>query len=192
VSDPYLDASSGVLRNRLGLTDEAELQEAETKLSMVRDVQIARETVPGRYDFAHLRRFHRRLFSDVYPWAGKVRTVDIAKEGTYFCAAVHIESYATETVFPKMREHDFLRGLDHQQTVDALAELLGDVNALHPFREGNGRTQRAFFRQMASAAGWRLDLSALSAEENIVASAAAMAGNFEPMAAMLGPALTRL
>ena len=101
--DPYLDPTSGVLRNKLGLTDAAELQQAETRLSMLRDVQLAQQTLPGRYDLEHLRRMHRRLFGDVYPWAGKVRTVDIIKGGTRFCAAVHIHTYATGTVSPKVR-----------------------------------------------------------------------------------------
>lgn len=187
MNDPYLDSATGVLRNKLNLADADLLQEAETRLSMVRDFEIARETVPGRYDLGHLRRFHRRLFGDVYPWAGQLRTVDIWKGSSYFCAAVHIEAYANERVFPRVVAFDYLRGLDRQSVITALAELLAEVNALHPFREGNGRTQRAFLRQLAGAAGWRLDWSNLSPTDNATACENAMRGDSALLEGVLDP-----
>ena len=59
--------------------------------------------------------------------------------------------------------------MDHEHTVAALAEVLTEVNALHPFREGNGRAQRAFFRQLVAAAGWRLDWSGVDPRDNATA-----------------------
>ncbi len=82
--DPYLDPAGGVLRNRLGITDAGELARAEAALSASRIVDLERRRLPGRYDLAHLRAFHRLILGDVYDWAGELRTVSIAK-GSVFC-----------------------------------------------------------------------------------------------------------
>jgi fido (protein-threonine AMPylation protein) len=76
--DPYLDPASGVLHNRLGITDAGELAQAEAALSASRIVDLERRRLPGRYDLAHLRAFHRLILGDVYDWAGELRTVSFA------------------------------------------------------------------------------------------------------------------
>jgi cell filamentation protein len=81
--DPYRDAGSGVLRNRLGITDPNELEVAEADFSAVRLAGLQQRPLPGDYDLAHMQRFHERIFGDVYPWAGQLRTVVIAKGGTF-------------------------------------------------------------------------------------------------------------
>jgi cell filamentation protein len=144
--DPYLDPASGVLRNVLGITDAQELSQVEAALTASRLVDLERHRLPGRYDLTHLRAFHRYIFGDVYDWAGQLRTVSIAKGGEVFCLPQYLESYATD-VFGRLAATDRLRGLPRERFISQLAELLGDVNALHPFREGNGRTQRAFLSQ---------------------------------------------
>jgi cell filamentation protein len=187
VTDPYVDPSTGVLKNKLGLTEKEALRLAEVQITTVRDIEMAIKPLPGVYDLKHLCAFHRRLFGDVYAWAGKPRTVDIAKGSTKFCLAMHLESYASNTVFPMIKDHDYLRGLDQGQTVQTLAALLAEVNVLHPFRDGNGRTQRAFFRQMAAAAGWHIDWAAADPHENVKACAEAWAGSNGPLEQMLTP-----
>jgi len=106
---------------------------------------------------------HRQAFGDIYDWAGQVRTVSIAK-GSMFCRPQFIEP-ATAEICQQLRDENFLRGLARVHFVDRVHFLawvyflarvtryLGEVNAVHPFREGNGRTQRAFFGQLAAAAG---------------------------------------
>ena len=83
--DPFLDPRTGVFRNRLGITDRAELAAAERTLTGVRVDQLRRRRVAGRYDLDHLRAFHWTIFQDVYPWAGQLRTVLIVKAGASFC-----------------------------------------------------------------------------------------------------------
>lgn len=85
--DPYLDPDSGVLRNRLGITDAAELVQVEAALTGSRLIDLERRRLPGRYDLAHLQVFHRYIFGDVYDWAGELRTVTIAK-GEVFPAPI--------------------------------------------------------------------------------------------------------
>ena len=87
--DPYLDPASGVLRNLLGITDAAELARAEVALSASRLIDLERRRLPGGYDLAHLRGFHRYILGDVYGWAGELRTVTISK-GSLFCLPQHL------------------------------------------------------------------------------------------------------
>ncbi len=182
-ADPYVDPASGVLRNLLGITDAKELSQAEAALTASRLIDLERRRLLGSYDLAHLRAFHRYIFADVYEWAGQLRTVSIAKGSEVFCLPQH-QPYAAD-VFGRLSAADRLRGLARDRFISWLAEFLGDVNALHPFREGNGRTQRAFFSQLAHDAGHHIDWVRMNPEENESASVAAHRGNLEPLRAML-------
>lgn len=88
----------------------------------------------------------------------------------------HIESFADHT-FTRLAAADYLRGLDRAEFIDGLTELLGDLNALHPFRDGNGRTQRAFCGQLARHAGHQLRWAPMDPAENITASRASLRGD---------------
>lgn len=149
--DPYLDPASGVLRNNLGLTDPLECDFAETRLSTMRVEQLALAPLPGLYDLDHLRAFHRRIFGDFYPWAGELRRVNIGKSAL-FAAWQQVEPYAVG-VFDGLKEERYLRDLPRDAFLDRFTHYFAEVNAVHPFREGNGRAQRAFFRQLAREAG---------------------------------------
>lgn len=181
--DPYTDPLSGVLRNRLGITDRDRLQQVEAALSRAALAELALHDLPGSYDMPHLQAFHRELFDDLYPWAGSVRTVWIAKTDA-FCPPQHIESYAA-AVFGSLAKEHHLRGLDRAAFVERVTHYFAEVNAIHPFREGNGRTQRAFFRQLSSRAGWAIDWTALDPEENVTASAASLRGDNGPLRMLL-------
>jgi cell filamentation protein len=162
--DPYLDLDTGVLRNRLGISDRAELTRAEADLTASRLYDLQRTRLTGDYDLDHLRSFHRVIFGDVYDWAGELRTVSIGRGGL-FCLPGDLLSFGSE-VFGRLAYAQYLRGLDRERFVDRLADLLADVNFLHPFREGNGRTQRAFLAQLAR-----------DPTTNVAASAAALRGD---------------
>jgi cell filamentation protein len=181
--DPYLDLESGVLRNRLDLTDPNALARAEAELVATRIAAIDRSGVPGGYDLPHLQAFHWHLFGDVYTWAGQLRTVRIGK-GRAFCPPEDLQARGA-AIFDVLAAAEHLRGLDRAGTVAALAELLAAVNDLHPFREGNGRTQRAFVGQLAQDRGYRIRWDGLDANENISASRAAAAGDLAPLRTLL-------
>ena len=181
--DPYADPVTGVLRNKLGLSTAAELEAAEREITHAALILLRETPVRPAYDLAHLCEVHRRIFGDIYDWAGQVRTVAIAK-GAMFCLPQYIEPAATE-IFRLLRSDNFLRGLKRGLFIDRLTYYLGEVNAVHPFREGNGRTQRAFFEQLADDAGFTLAWQRLDADRNIAASVAIMRGDPEPMRKML-------
>ena len=172
-----------MLRNRLGLGTAGELETAEREITHAALIYLKETPVQPSYDLQHLRVIHRRIFGDIYEWAGQLRTVAIAK-GTWFCLPQYIESAAADA-FRSLHGENLLRGLPRDAFTDRLAYYLGEVNAIHPFREGNGRAQRAFFGQLASDAGFILDWQHLDADRNIAASAAIMHGDPTLMRKML-------
>lgn len=173
--DPYVDPQTGVLRNNLGIQDPERLHQVEADLTFVALADLGERILPGGYDLAHLQRFHGEIFGELYPWAGQIRTVSIARSDI-FCLPQHIEAYASE-VFSALHKDRQLRGLRREAFLDRLAHYMAEVNAIHPFREGNGRTQRAFFRQLGLEAGWLIDWSRLDPEENDSASMLSLRGD---------------
>ncbi len=182
--DPY-SGVDGVLINRLGLTDAGALRRAEADLSFAALLRLATRPVPGGYDLEHLRAFHRQIFGAVYPWAGELRTVDIARTPRdRFCHWAYIPEQSV-LIFRALAAERLLTGLARGAFVARLAYYYGEINAIHPFREGNGRAQRAFLAQLAREAGWRLAWTALDPAGNDHASAAALHGDLGPLTALL-------
>ena len=182
--DPDLDLESGVLRNVLGISDPDALARVEAELSALALTELALIPLPGDYDLAHLRAFHRRIFQEIYPFAGEIRAVAMGRAGQLFCPPQEIRP-RVEAVFVRLAARDHLRGLGREEFLDALTELYGVLNFIHPHREGNGRTQRAFLAQLARDAGHRLTWTAMDRAENTAASRAANVGDLAPLRAML-------
>jgi cell filamentation protein, protein adenylyltransferase len=107
-----------------------------------------------------------------------------------FCLPQHIEMYSAE-VFARLAKERYLRGLNRDSFLDRLTHYLAEVNAIHPFREGNGRTQRAFFRQLGYEAGWHVDWSNLDPDGNEQASMASLRGDNSPLRDLLDALVTR-
>jgi cell filamentation protein len=175
--DPYLEPASGILRNRLGITTQQALDVAEADLVEARRAQMIARPVKVTGDLRQLQAIHGQLFQDVYDWAGQLRTVDIRK-GTdpaaeFFMPVSRLES-AAGFAFAELADDHQLHGLDRDRFVARLAHHYDQVNYLHPFREGNGRTQRIFWTQIAAGAGFDLDWSRVTGAENDQASRAAM------------------
>lgn len=187
-ADPYVYPDTDVLRNRLGIRDAADLAEQEAALSAIRIAQLERRFIPGGYDLAHLQATHRHIFGDVYPWAGELRTVRISKGGDLFALPEHIEPYL-RTLFAELADEDSLRGLGRERFVERLAHYYAELNAVHPFREGNGRVQRAFLGQIAKAAGHPIAWVRLDAERNVHVARESHKGRDSPLREMLNDLL---
>jgi cell filamentation protein len=169
--------------NKLGLNTTTALEAAEREITHAALILLDESPVHPSYDLSHLKEIHKRIFGDIYEWAGQIRTVAIAK-GAMFCLPQYIDSSAA-VIFRELHDEECLRGLRRNACVGRLAYYLGEVNALHPFREGNGRAQRAFFGQLARDAGFTLAWQQLDPVRNVEASAAIMRGDPEPMREML-------
>jgi cell filamentation protein len=182
--DPYIDFETGTLKNLLGTTSEEELEEAEADITAAAIAAMPEAPPLGDFDLEHLQNIHWELFNAIYDWAGEIRTVEIAKESTRFANSDTIES-AAQSLFRELHDEDMLRGLAYRQYVARLAHYYSEINVLHPFREGNGRTQRIFFSQLAAVAGYRFAWERLDADENLRVGIAAYDGDEAPLATML-------
>lgn len=164
----YCYPGTDVLRNKKNIRDSKRLMLFERTMTSLRQRELLVKPIAGNFDLRHLQAIHKYLFKDVFEWAGELRKVDIAKLDL-FCLSIHIESFSKD-IFTKLKKDNYLRGLDRDAFIIKIAELLADINALHPFREGNGRAQREFIRYIAGINGYGLDFSKVSENENIIAS----------------------
>ena len=180
-ADPYCYPGTTVLKNIPELRDAKALERYELSLSD----QRAREPFPvGRLSVRHYRSIHWHLFRDVYAWAGRFRTIRIAKEQSVFCFPENIAN-EMKRVFADLRGAQFLRGLTAEAFVVSAAHVLSEVNAIHPFREGNGRTQFAFMALLGVVAGHPLDFAQLERERYLSAIKESFRGDERSLAAEL-------
>jgi cell filamentation protein len=171
--DPYTYENSTVLVNKLDLREQVELDAFEAEISSAR----ADEPLPeGNLDFTHYKAIHHHLFQDVYEWAGKARTVRISKGGNSFCFPENIENQASK-LFGELQADSFLQGLDGSAFAGKTAHFLAELNAIHAFREGNGRSQLTFFILLANYAGHLIDLDKLDPQEMLDAMIASFEGD---------------
>jgi cell filamentation protein len=170
--DPYVDPGTGQLRNLVGARTKEALDDAESALSFARLVQLMDHPPRATGDLDELCAIHRRLFQDVYDWAGQIRTVDIRKnvEGAEFFLPVAMIGRASVFAAGELGADNMLRRMDREHFIDRLAYHYDQVNYVHPFREGNGRVQRVFWNRIALDAGWQLDWRPVHGDVNDRAS----------------------
>ena len=184
--DPYVYPGSSVLINKFNIRDQAVLDRVERNFATKRAEMHA---PAGDFDLAHLQAIHHHLFQDVYDWSGQIRTVDLAKGASQFQPCRFIET-GMANVHQRLVQSDFLRGLTAQDFASRAGEIMGDVNYVHPFREGNGRAQLIYLRQLSEQAGHPMDLTQLQGEHWIDVSIAAHRGYSQPMAHCIAAAIT--
>jgi fido (protein-threonine AMPylation protein) len=189
--DPYLDPATGVLKNRFGIADEATLVATEASLVALRSYELAQHPLPGGFDLGHLQAIHRYLFGDVYEWAGQLRTIDIAKGGNAFAHHGYIVT-AAQPVFAALMQERHLAGLLPPAFSARAAHYLGEVNALHPFREGNGRAQREFVSHLAHANGFYIAWEKVAADRMLQASIKSFHGDLLELSEIIHDNLSRL
>jgi len=153
----YTDPKAGVLRNSAGITDPNDLLFFESAAVTERLKELELQPVVIR-NAQTLLDIHRYLFQDVYEWAGKKRTVEISKGGRQFFPINRFDT-ALSYIDKLVAEYRSIDKNDKKKIAKKLAEILDNVNYLHPFREGNGRTQREFLRTLAIEKGYILNLN---------------------------------
>ena len=184
--DPYTYPGTDILRNRLGITADATLTEAERRLTLARGAHAARQPFPGTAD--GYRSLHQHLFQDLYDWAGQDRSVSIAKGGSSFAAPAYI-ARELDKLFTDMAAKNGFRGLARDEFFDRLGNHINELNAIHPFREGNGRTMRHHAAQVAREAGHPIRIASIDKTLWMDASRHGfLTGDHRAMAAVLGNA----
>ena len=187
VNDPYCYFGTKVLKNRANIGRAKELRQFE----LVMTTQRFDEPLPrGRFSVSHYCAVHHHLFQDVYSWAGKFRSVRISRRGSAFC---YPEQIAREMrrLFADLRKRHFLRELSQKEFAIQAAHFLAELNAIHAFRDGNGRSQLAFVTMLADRAGHPFDLARLRPVKFLKAMVASFFGNEKLLAAELVKVIRR-
>lgn len=175
--DPARYPGSDVLRNIPDLRTDDELEAFEIEAVGARGLEPPPE---GKFDPKHYRALHHHLFQDVYEWAGEYRTIRTAKGGNWFCYPEYIAAQM-ETLFALLQAPEFQPGSDLDAFIPKAAEFLGELNAIHPFREGNGRAQLTFVRQLGLRAGHPFRSEAVEKDAFLHAMIDSFDGKLEPL-----------
>ena len=166
--------------NKIGAKSLDELFLKEGDITYIKTLELNKNPIKGSFDYRHLKDIHKALFEDIYTWAGqdrmeigfKKKFAKYAPNGVIinFVPGVELDKYS-KIIFDDLAKNNYLKnsnGIDC--FAKELAKFMGEINALHPFREGNGRTQRIFFNELARNAGYKLDLNLIAREKMIEAS----------------------
>jgi cell filamentation protein len=175
--DPYAYPGTNVLKNLLDIRDQGTLEAFEVEISTLR----AEESLPeGEFDSAHYCSVHHHLFQDVYEWAGQYRTVRTSKSGNAFCYPENIPAQMA-VLFQVIRSGETFAEQSRDAFIQEIARFLGELNAIHPFREGNGRSQLAFIGLVGATFGHPFDFERLNRNTFLPAMITSYFGNLQPL-----------
>lgn len=176
--DPLCYPGTGVLRNKADLTDQDELDQFEQLMFLTRSEEPLPE---GVLDYAHYRAIHHHFFQDVYSWAGQPRQIRTAKGGNWFCYPEYIDTEMNR-IFRELSEEDYLANTKSLQDFAArAAHFIADINAVHPFREGNGRCQLTLLDILMQVAGLEMVEDKIDEDDFMEAMIASFAGDEAPL-----------
>ena len=165
----YCYPDSNVLKNKLNIRDNKLLKTAEEEITLIKQMELLKNPIKGNFSKAHLMNIHKFIFEDIYSFAGKIRREQISKADTMFYPPDLIDR-ELDKVFAKIKEKNMLRETDEEKVFDNLAYVMAELNIIHPFREGNGRSIREFIRLMAKRMGYDLNWGNVDKEELLEAS----------------------
>ncbi|WP_448919209.1 Fic/DOC family protein [Eubacterium sp.] len=166
-SDCYEGTSC--LINKFDIKDETVLKELETTITLTKITEYSLNPLFNTFDVQHYKEIHKYLFGDIYDWAGEYRTVDMSKKGTAFANADSIENLMSKC-FERLNNKNLFQGLNFDDFVDDLVDFYCVTNMIHPFREGNGRTQRVFLTQLINENGYDIDFFEIDTDELMIAT----------------------
>lgn len=185
----YCYPGTEVLINNFGEHDPMVLSQLERMCTAARIVDLLKKPVSGNFDLTHLKKIHHYIFQDIYSWAGQFRMVNISKE-LLFCDVNFIEKELNKLFF-KLKGENYLKDCSEDNIAAKAAYYLGEINAIHPFREGNGRTQREFIRELLLPTGFYVDYSRCNAKMMLYASINAFAGDYTLMTELFDKCIVR-
>lgn len=165
----YCYPGTEVLINNQNIKSQTVLNIFEAEVTRLRISELKINPIKGEFNLKHLKDIHRYIFQDVYPFAGRLREERIYKDNFEFANPLYINSCAEE-LFNKLKKEKYLVGEDIKCFSDRAAYYMSEVNVLHPFREGNGRSQREFIRILALKCGYKLDWNKVPKDKVMEAS----------------------
>lgn len=152
------------LINKFGIKDDKQLSLIEGQITFAKGSELERNPINGNFDFEHYKAIHKYLFNEIYEWAGEIRSVDMSKKGTYFAKASEIEKLAN-ACFARLKSENYFKEQEFDEYINNIVDFYCVTNMLHPFREGNGRTQRIFISQLIRYAGYEIDFSSINTDD---------------------------
>jgi len=189
-SEGYCYPGTDVLINKLGIKDENALTIAEREITSLKLLMFYSNPVKNKLTIQGLCEIHGLIFEDIYIWAGNVRQGDFFSKGnSIFCRGQYIKENANKITENLLKEN-FLKGLEKVKFIERMAFYMGEVNALHPFRDGNGRSLREYFRQLSVNANFTLDFSKTSKDKLLAADIDAFNGQYEGLIKILEKAIS--
>ncbi|MBQ5989049.1 MAG: Fic family protein [Oscillospiraceae bacterium] len=169
VQSLYCYPDSDVLKNKLNIRNREELKQAEEEITALKQYMLMESPIKGRFTKTQLMNIHRFLFEDIYPFAGHIRREQISKGDTMFFPP-HLISQELDKVFAKLHSEKMLHATDKKCQIEHLSYIMSELNVIHPFREGNGRSIRELIRYMALYYGFSLDWSLVDRDTMIDAA----------------------
>ena len=145
------------------------IEKYEAKITAAKLLALRQKGIIGEFDSKHIRDIHKYLFEDIYPFAGNYRTENIGKGVFRFAEWQYIES-ELDNLLKKLKEENYLANYSQEMLAEKLAYYISELNVLHPFREGNGRTIREFIRELALKNGYILNLKKVNPKDFFNAS----------------------
>lgn len=170
VFDPYLIPHTRVLKNKLNVQTQEDLDFFENDLVSVRSYKLYENLPHAEGTVKQLQWIHHYLFQDVYDWAGQIRTIDMTKGGGEPFHPLEYMGVGIRYCEQTLKNDNLLQGLSIDEFISKLSVNYNNFNVLHPFREGNGRTQRVFWDIVARDAGYHLDWGLITQRVNDKAS----------------------
>ncbi len=161
-----------VLINKFNIIDQNILGKVDADITRKNIALLNMCPIKGNFDLTHLQNIHLAIFKDLYLFAGEIRD-EIISKGTTFALPQYIKSYSDE-LFKNLKKEHYIINKNIDETANRLSYYMSEINAIHPFREGNGRSNREFIRTLALKCGFYIDWSRLSKEELLRASISSM------------------
>jgi cell filamentation protein len=188
-SEDYCYFGTAVLKNKFGLKEDGELLKAEREITSIKLLMLYNMPIEGLFNLDHLCNIHKIIFEDIYEWSGKIRKGEFLTKGSsIFCRGQYLKENA-DKIFNQLQDEKLLRNLSRDNFIKRLAYFMGETNALHPFREGNGRTSREYFRQLSLNANYILDFSKINKDKLLIADIEAFNGFYEKLIKILNKAI---
>lgn len=163
------------LINKLGIKDDEKLKEFEAAVTLAKASELETEPISNTFDVEHYKAIYKFLFEDIYDWAGEYRTINMSKKGTNFADAEKIPELM-DACFKRLKDNDFFRNNTFNEFVENIVDFYQVTNMIHPFREGNGRTQRIFITQLIRNNDYEIDFSDIDSDELMIATIQAANG----------------
>lgn len=162
IDSRYTYKGSNVIKNKLNIKDEKTLKKYETKMVAFKLSTIRFAKINKTFDEEHIKFIHKYLFGEIYDFAGEYRLENITKENFRFSEYQYIEENLKSIV--KKINIEEIKKLDFDTQISKISEIMTDLNVLHPFREGNGRTIREFTRELLNEIGYDVNFSEVDYE----------------------------